>query len=130
MKKIVICDKEFNIDCNALTLIKFKQKFNRGIFEDINTLKLFLNQQVLALKQLKSENPDISDATLIASLSGLMMNNMSEFIEAVTRITYILIYTANPNIEEYEDWLKNIPKIKTNDEWIVEVAEFAADCFC
>ena len=55
---------------------------------------------------------------------------MGLFVEAATRIAYIMIFTANKNVEEYENWLENITTIKTNDEWIVEVTEFAVNCFC
>jgi len=30
MKTITICDKEYDIDCNALTYIKYKSFFNTG----------------------------------------------------------------------------------------------------
>ena len=112
MKKIKICNVDYNIDANALTGIQYRKKFNRGIREDIVVLKDSLNKQ------------------LIDKLSGLIIDDIDLFIEAATRIAYILIYTANPEIDEYEDWLKSIPKIKSNDEWIAEVAEVAADCFC
>ena len=29
-----------------------------------------------------------------------------------------------------EKWLENISNFKIDDDWIVEVAEFAVDCFC
>ena len=32
--------------------------------------------------------------------------------------------------KEYEKWLENISNFKIDDDWIVEVAEFAVDCFC
>ncbi len=130
MKKITICEQEFDIECNALTSIKYRKLFNRGPREDIKILKLFLEKQTLMATQLKSENPKIDDKTIIESLSGLMIDDIDIFVEAATRIAYSLILTANPNMPEYEDWLKTIPKLKTNEEWIVEVAEFAADCFC
>lgn len=130
MKTIRICGVEYKIDCNALTYIKFRQKFNRGIFEDIKILHSFLTNQVLLTQQLKKENPNIDDKTIIASLSTLMLDDMDLFTEAATRIAYIMIYTANKEIDEYEEWLKNIPYLRTNDEWIAEVAEFAVSCFC
>jgi len=130
MKTITIDGKKYDIDCNALTYVQHKKKFNKGIFEDIKILNNFLQQQALIAKKIKDENPDIDEATIIASLSSLMLDNIDEFIEASTRLAYIMIYTANKNIAEYEDWLKTIKKISTNDEWIVEVTEFAVSCFC
>lgn len=130
MKTIEICGKKYEIDCNALTCVKYRKIFNRGIFDDIKILQSFLTKQVLLTKQLKEENPKVDDTTIITSLSTLMLDDMDLFVEAATRLAYIMIYTANKKIEEYEEWLKNIPSLKTNDEWIAEVAEFAVSCFC
>lgn len=130
MKTITICGKEHEIDCNALTYVKYREKFKRGIFDDIKILQNFLNKQVMLANELKKENPDLDDTLIISSLSSLMLDDMDLFAEAATRIAYIMIYTANTKIEEYEEWLKNIPSLKTNDEWIAEVTEFAVTCFC
>lgn len=130
MKQIAIDGKNYDIDCNALTYITYKKKFNRGIFEDIDIIQKFLTMQVLQANQLKEENPKISESEMAKQLSNLMLKVIDEYIEAVTRIAYICCYTANEKIGEYEDWLKEIKRIKTNDKWIVEVTEFAVDCFC
>lgn len=130
MKQIEIDGNKYDIDCNALTYINFRKKFNRGIFEDIDVIQKFLTMQVLQANQLKEKNPKISEAEIVKQLSNLMLKVLDEYIEAVTRIAYICCYTANEKIGEYEDWLKNIKKINTNDSWIVEVTEFAVDCFC
>lgn len=130
MKTITICGKKHEIDCNALTYVKYRKLFNRGVFDDIKILQNFLNKQVLLANELKKENPDVDDATIISSLSKFMLDDMDLFAEAATRIAYIMIYTANEKVEEYEEWLKNIPSLKTNDEWIAEVTEFAVNCFC
>ena len=130
MKTITICGKEHEIDCNALTYVKHREKFKRGIFDDIKILQNFLNKQVMLANELKKENPDLDDTLVISSLSSLMLDDMDLFAEAATRIAYIMIYTANEKVEEYEEWLRNIPSLKTNDEWIAEVTEFAVSCFC
>lgn len=130
MKTIEICGKKHEIDCNALTYVKYRNMFNRGIFDDIKILQDFLTKQVYLTKKIKDENSDIDDIAIINSLSTLMIDDMDLFVEAATRIAYIMIYTANKKIEEYEKWLETIPSIKTNDEWIVEVTEFAVNCFC
>lgn len=130
MKIIEICGKKYEIDCNALTHIKYRKLFNTDIFSDIKILKSFLTKQVLLAENLKKENPKIDDTTIIMSLSTLMLDDMGLFLEASTRMAYIMIYTVNKRIEEYEEWLKNIPSLKTNDEWIAEVTEFAVSCFC
>ena len=130
MKQIEICGKKYDIDCNALTYVSYRKKFNRGIFDDIKILQLFLSKQVMITQKLQKENPDINEEVIIATLSKLMIEDMDLFVEAATRIAYIMIYTANKNIEEYDEWLKEIPTLRTNDNWIVEVTEFAVNCFC
>jgi hypothetical protein len=130
MKTIEICGKKYEIDCNALTYVKYREMFARGIFDDIKILQDFLTKQVYLTKKLKDENPEVDDVAIINNLSTLMIDDMDLFVEAATRIAYIMIYTANKEIEEYENWLEKISSIKTNDEWIVEVTEFAVNCFC
>lgn len=130
MKKVKICDKEFDIDCNALTYIQYRKKFNRGIFEDFEIIQNFITMQTLMANQLKKENPKITEVEITTKLSRLMLKSIDNYIEAVTRIAYICCYTANPKIGEYEDWLKLIKRINTTDDWIVEVTEFAVDNFC
>ena len=130
MKKIKICDREFDIDCNALTYIQYRKKFNRGIFEDFEIIQNIITMQTLMANQLKKENPKITEVEITTKLSRLMLKSVDSYIEAVTRIAYICCYTANPTIGEYEEWLKTIKRINTTDNWIVEVTEFAVDNFC
>ena len=130
MKTIEICGKKYPVTCNCLVYAKYREFFNTDIFTDINILQAFETNQVLLTKKLKEENPEVEDATIIASLSGLMIDDMGLFMEASTRIAYIMIYMADKKIEEYEKWLESIPNMKTNDEWIVEVTELAVSCFC
>lgn len=130
MKKIIICDQEFDIDCNALTNMQFRKKFNRGIFEDFAIIDNFLNLQVLITSGLKEKNPEITELEITREISRATINYIDEYIEAITRVAYICCYTANNQIGEYEDWLKTIKRINTNDKWIVEVTELAVNCFC
>lgn len=130
MKTITICDKNFDIDCNALTYIQFRKVFNRGIFQDIQVIENFIVQQSITTKKIMKKDSKISEPELVNQLSRVMLENIDEYIEAVTRITYICVYTANNNIGAYEDWLKEIKRINTNDSWIAEVTEFAVNCFC
>lgn len=130
MKTIEICGKEYPIECNALTHVKYRKTFNTDIFSDIRILQAFLTKQVLLAEELKKENPEIDDEKIIASLSKLMLDDMGLFVEAATRMAYIMILTADKKMQGYEEWLETIPSLKTNDEWIAEVTEFAVDCFC
>lgn len=131
MKKINICGKMFDIDCNAFTYLEYKRKFkNNGIFKDFETINNFTNMQILATADLKKKNPNINETEIIKETSRLMMSYLDDYIEAITRIGYMCCYTANQNIGEYEDWLKGLARINTNDLWIVEVTEVAVNCFC
>lgn len=131
MKKINICGKEYPIDCNAFTFIEFKKKFkDNGIFKDFQIINDFTTMQVMLTAKLKEKNPNITTAQIIKEVSNEMLQYMDDFVGAITRVGYICCYTANPDIGEYEDWLKEIKKINTNDMWIVEVTEFAVDNFC
>ena len=131
MKKIDICGKEYEIDCNALTFMEYRKKFkDKGIFEDFGTINNFETIQILLTAELKEKNPNITEAEIVRETSRQMLKYMDDFIEAITRVGYICCYTANPKIGEYEDWLKGIKRINTNDMWIVEVTELAVNCFC
>lgn len=130
MKKINICDKTFDIDCNAFTYLEYRRKFkNNGIFKDFETIRNFTNMQILLTANLKKENPDISEAEIIKETSRQMMAYLDDYIEAITRVGYICCYTADC-IGEYDDWLRGLKRINTNDLWIVEVTELAVNCFC
>lgn len=131
MKKIDICGKEYEIDCNAFTFMEYRKKFkDNGIFEDFGTINNFETIQVLLTAELKNKNPNITGAEIVRETSRQMLKYMDDFVEAITRVGYICCYTANPKIGEYEDWLKGLKRINTNDMWIVEVTELAVNCFC
>lgn len=131
MKKIRIGDVEYNVNCTAYTTLLHKKIFNKNIFKDIRTLQEYLVKQTLKLLEIKEKFPELSEDEIKKYLNNFISeDDIGEFVESATRITYILLRTANEDIEEYEEWLKTVPALKTNDEWIVEVAEFAVDCFC
>ena len=128
MKKIEICGKEYPIECSAYSYVKFVNFFNKSMTEDIQILKDYLVRQTIISKQVAEKN--LSDQERIAFVSEYMQKYVGEFISSITRITWMMIYTANKEIEEYENWLKSIKKFNIDDDWIVEVAEIAVDCFC
>lgn len=131
MRKINICGHEYEIELNALSQVQYRKIFDRGILEDIGIIENFISLQVLFADKLKKENPKISESEITKQISRYMLgNNIDEYIEAVTRITYICVYTANREIGSYEDWLTEIERINTTDKWIVEVTEYAVACFC
>mgnify|MGYP000866364499 CR=1 FL=1 len=131
MKKIKIGNVECNINCTAYTTLLHKKIFNKNIFKDIRNLQEYLVKQTLKLLEIKEKFPELSEDEIKKYLNNFISeDDIGEFVESATRITYILLKTANEDIEEYEEWLKTVPALKTNDEWIIEVAEFAVDCFC
>lgn len=130
MKQIVIEGKSYDIDCNALTYILHKRIFNRGIMQDIHVLQNYIITQTIKANELKEKFTELTEKQIDEQVATFMNNYIDDFIEAITRITYSLIYTANDKIESYEEFLKSIKHFKINDDWIVEVTEFAVDCFC
>ena len=126
MKTITICDKEYEIDCNAFTRFQYKTIFGRGIFADIKALNDFSIKQEKARKELSN----LSEEEIEAEVNLIMMENLDDFIDVIERIAYILIYTANNKIGSFEDWLKGITKIDLSASWISEVTELAVNSFC
>lgn len=128
MKTIEICGKEYEINCNAFTFIKYKSFFKTGIIKDMSFIQNYLIKQSVVANQYQDEK--ISEVEKISKISDYMIEDTDEFVTKVTQIAWILIYTANNKIEEYEEWLKSINNFKIDDDWIVEVTEYAVDCFC
>lgn len=128
MKTITICGKEYDINCNALTYVKYKSIFKTGILKDMQYIQNYLIKQAIIAKQLDEKK--ISEAEKLSQLSEIMINDTDEFVSKITQIAWILIYTANNKVESYETWLSSITKFNVSDDWISEVTEFAVDCFC
>lgn len=130
MKQIVIEGNKYDIDCNGLTYILHKRLFNRGIMQDIHILQNYIITQTLKANEIKTKFPKLSDTEINNQVANFMNDYIDDFIEAITRIAYTLMYTANEKIAKYEDFLKSIKNFKIDDDWIVEVTEFAVNCFC
>lgn len=130
MKQVKIDGNTYDVDCNALTYVLHKRIFNRGIMQDIRIIQNYLITQTIEANKLKNQFPELSESELDDRISKFMNNYIDEFIEAITRIAYTLIYTANDKIASYDDFLRNIKKFKIDDDWIVEVTELAVNCFC
>ena len=128
MKTITICGKEYLIDCNAFTRFQYKTVFGRGIFADIKVLSEFSEKQENLRKELKAKK--MSDEEIENEINKSMMENLDDFIDVIERIAYILIYTANNQVEGFEEWLKGITKLDLSESWIEEVTEFAVSSFC
>lgn len=128
MKKITICDKEYEVSSNAFTRFEYKRIFGRGIFADIQALNKFSIEQEKIKKQ--SSDKGLSDEEIQKEINNYMMENLDEFLDVVEKIAYILIYSANKSIGSFEDWLRGIEKIDLSASWIGEVTELAVSSFC
>lgn len=128
MKTIEICGKEYEIECNAFTFIEYKKIFKTGILKDMQFIQNYLIKQSVLESQL--DEKEVNEFKKASQLSEYMISDTDEFISKITQITWILIYTNNEKIKEYNEWLKSIERLKIDDDWIVEVTEFAVDCFC
>lgn len=130
MKQIVIESNSYDIDCNALSYILHRRLFNKGIMQDIRVLQNYIITQTIKANEIKTKYPKLSEIEINNQVSNFMNNYIDDFIEAVTRIAYTLMRTANDKIKSYDDFLRSIKNFKIDDSWIVEVTEFAVDCFC
>lgn len=128
MKKITICNKEWEIDCNAFTRFQYKKIFGVGIFSDIKILNQLNEKQENVRKKLEAEGA--TEEQIQKAINEVTLDNLDDFIDVIEKIAYILIYTANPKIEPFEIWLKNIEKIDLSSSWISEVTELAVNSFC
>ena len=128
MKTITICGKKYEVECNALTYVKYNSFFKSGILKDMNFIQRYLIKQAVVAKKLDTKK--ISEAEKLSQLSEVMISDTDEFVTKITQIAWILIYTANNKVESYETWLSSITKFSVGEDWISEVAEFAVDCFC
>ena len=128
MKKITICDKEYEVSSNAFTRFEYKKIFGRGMFADIQALNKFSIEQ----ERIKKEATDkgLSEEEIQKEINNYMMENLDEFLDVVEKIAYILIYSANKSVGSFEDWLKGIEKIDLSASWIGEVTELAVSSFC
>ena len=128
MKAITICGNAVEIDCNALTYVKYKSIFKTGILKDMQFIQNYLIKQTVVTNQLK--NKKMSNAERLSKVSEYMIDDTDEFITKITQLAWILIYTANNKVENYESWLNSITDFKIDDDWITEVTEYAVSCFC
>lgn len=130
MKQIVIDGNKYDIDCNALTFVLHKRLFNKGFMQDVRILQNYLITQTIKANEIKAKFPKLTDTEIDNQVANFMNEYIDDFIEAITRIAYTLMYTANEKIASYDDFLRSIKNFKIDDDWIVEVTELAVDCFC
>lgn len=127
MKQITICDKEYNVVSNAYTRFLYKQVFKTKIFEDIAILNEFMQKKEKTEKELKEKG--LNEEQIEEELSTFMLKNIDDFLDVVLKIAYILILSADPKFDSFENWLRSIETIKVSDSWIQEVTELAVNSF-
>ena len=127
MKQITICGKIYDIDCNALAPLKYKSLFKSGMINDIHGVQNYIIKQVIVTEEVEKEK--ISEDEKVRKISEYMIDDVDDFLIKVLQITWVLIYLADNKVDEFEKWASSI-KVKVDDDWIAEVAEFAVDCFC
>lgn len=128
MKSIIINNTYYPIDCSAFTYIKYSSFFENGIIEDINYIKKYLAKQTLLAQKYEEEGK--SETESIELIQHMLEKDLNDLVIKVTRLAWILIYTANESIDPYEKWIKSLKKFSLSDSWIAEVTEFAVSTFC
>lgn len=120
-RKIEINNKKYIAECNAFTIIDYRNEFNRDILSDITFINKYLIDSLILSEKIKNGD-DISEK--------IEENNkdMEKFIDILTRITYIVLFNRN-DIENYDDWIEEIEKISLEDKWIEEILELVNLCF-
>lgn len=121
MKKIKISEKEYNIDFNAYTYLLYRQIFNMNIFDDIAVIRLYFNKQIKLAEEI--ENGIVE--------TNITFDEIENFLISVSRLCYIGIYSAvNENFMNYKDFMKELPKLTVDEEWVIEVTGLAVEKFC
>ena len=96
--KIRIKNKNYIGQCNALSYIFYKRIFKTNIFEDLE---------------------DLRESLVNISENNAREKDIAKFYKIIVRLIYILIYTKNQDIEDFEEWIGNI-EIKDLTEDLTE----------
>lgn len=126
-----INDKEYKVDSSAYTAILYKSKFGTGIFQDLKKVQEVGLKQQEAINKLKKENPKLTEEEINEKSSLAIIDSLDDFIYIIEKMAYILIVSADSSqVGSFEDFLKGIPKVKLDDQWIVEVTNKMVSSFC
>lgn len=96
--KIKIKDKNYIGQCNALSYIYYKKVFKVNIVEDLEELR----KKLINIAKGKSNEHDVIN-----------------FYEILLRLIYILIYTKDQDIDDFEEWSAGI-RIKDLTENLID----------
>lgn len=106
--KIRIRDKNYIGQCNSLSYIFYKRVFKNNIFEDLECMRK-------ALVNISNDNANEQDIV--------------SFYTIVTRLIYILIYTKNQDVEDYDEWIESIKTQDLQDDLIDKAIELFLENF-
>ena len=120
-RKIEINNKKYTAECNAFTIIDYRNEFNRDILSDITFINKYLIDSILLSE--KMENGENISKDL-----EKYNKDLEKFIDILTKITYIMLFNSN-DIENYDNWINEIEKISLEDKWIEEILELVNLCF-
>lgn len=127
MKKITICDKEYEINSNGYTRFLYKQTFDRKILADISKISEFYDGVEENTKKLQKEN--LSKEEIDKKTGNYMLENIDDIVDILLMLAYIFILTANSKMEGFQEWLTGIEAIDVNAPWVNEVADLAVSSF-
>lgn len=118
MKSILIGDNRYKVECNALSYIFYKKFFNINIFDDINKIREYLIFQ-----------KNLSQNVILNNLEAAT-KKVQNFLDAISRLTYICIYCKNREIEEFEEWKNKNNLLNSEDnDWIGKIIQLVTDCY-
>ena len=106
--KIIIRNKEYIGQCNVLSYIYYKKIFKTNIFDDLDNLRKCL----LNITESNTEAQDIIN-----------------FYELLIKMIYILIYSKNQDIEEFDEWSKDIKIEDFTEELTAKAIEVVLESF-
>lgn len=128
MKIIEIEGKEYELESSAFSYIKYQSIFKSSMTKDLQFMQVYLAKQHVYAESLKKSK--LSEEELAEEISKLLIDETDEFIKIITQLAWIMMYTANQKVEDYDTFLKSLKNFNISDKWISEVTELAVDCFC
>lgn len=128
MKTIKIEGKDYNLESSAFSYIKYQSIFKSSMTKDLQFMQVYLAKQHLYAEKLKESK--LSDEEIADEISKMLIDETDQFIRIITQFAWIMMYTADDKIEDYDTFLKSLKNFKISDKWISEVTELAVDCFC
>lgn len=128
MKVIEIEGKEYELESSAFSYIKYQSFFKSSMTKDLQFMQVYLAKQHVYTERLKKSK--LSEEEIAEEISKLLIDETDEFIKIITQLAWIMMYTANQKIEDYDTFLKSLKNFNISDKWISEVTELAVDCFC